>query len=123
MDCSEFIMSEEYFDYIAQNIRVPSGVQCRVKVDENWSVIYGELSQESNIDIGNLEYRTIPKLYGLMDAEGLRGQIAGDAMSDTSAYDSAGITTLLNQPTLNVRGQGVLIGIIDTGERVIIMLS
>ena len=44
-------------------------------------------------------------------------------MSDTSAYDSAGITTLLNQPTLNVQGQGVLIGIIDTGACVMEMLQ
>lgn len=123
MNCNEFITSEDYIDYIAQNVRVPSEIKCRINVDENWSIIYGESSKEPNLDIGSLEYRTIPKLYGLMDAEVLREQVASATMSDTSAYDSAGITALLNQPTLDVRGQGVLIGIIDTGECVIIMLS
>ncbi len=123
MDCSEFITSEDYIDYIAQNVRVPNEVLCRVNVDENWSIIYGKSSEEPNLNIGSLEYRTIPKLYGLMDAEVLREQVASATMSDTSAYDSAGITALLNQPTLDIRGQGVLIGIIDTGECVIIMLS
>ena len=78
---------------------------------------------ELNMNIGSLEYRTIPKLYGLMDAEVLREQVVSTTMSDTSAYDSAGITALLNQPILDIRGQGVLIGIIDTGECVIIMSS
>ncbi len=122
MDCSEFITSEDYMDYIAQNIRVPSEILCRVNVDENWSIVYGKMPAELNMNIGSLEYRTIPKLYGLMDTEVLREQVAGATMSDTSAYDSSGITALLNQPTLDVRGQGVLIGIIDTGECVIIML-
>ncbi len=123
MDCSEFITSEEYMDYIAQNIRVPSDIQCRVNVDENWSIVYGKMPVELNMNIGSLEYRTIPKLYGLMDAEVLREQVVSTTMSDTSAYDSAGITALLNQPILDIRGQGVLIGIIDTGECVIIMSS
>ena len=51
-----------------------------------------------------------------MDAEVLREQVVSTTMSDTSAYDSAGITALLNQPILDIRGQGVLIGIIDTGS-------
>ena len=123
MDCSEFITSEEYMDYIAQNIRVPSDIQCRVNVDENWSIVYGKMPVELNMNIGSLEYRTTPKLYGLMDAEVLREQVVSTTMSDTSAYDSAGITALLNQPILDIRGQGVLIGIIDTGECVIIMSS
>lgn len=42
----------------------------------------------------------MPKLYGLMD---------------TTSFDASGITATLNQPLLNVRGQGVLIGFLDTG--------
>ena len=95
MDCSEFITSEDYMDYIAQNIRVPSEILCRVNVDENWSIVYGKMPAELNMNIGSLEYRTIPKLYGLMDTEVLREQVAGATMSDTSAYDSSGITALL----------------------------
>ena len=34
---------------------------------------------------------------------------------DTTSFDASGITATLNQPLLNVRGQGVLIGFLDTG--------
>ena len=47
-------------------------------------------------------YYSVPKLYGLMQ-------------TDTSNFDESGLTATLNQTNLNVRGQGVIIGFIDTG--------
>jgi len=103
------IYSNDYIDFIVQyndyTRRIiddsPYILFCNV-LDNKYAIIYIKrdefqlfYSQEGNKIIG-LE----PFLLGLMD---------------TSALDSSGITRVQNQPYLNLRGQGVLIGIIDTG--------
>ena len=52
------------------------------------------------LSIGNYTYTAIPKCYALLD---------------TTALDASGITRLQNQPVLALKGEGVLVGIIDTG--------
>ena len=101
------IMSEDIQDFIieynprASDINYENEVLlCTEYIDENWSVGYGQLNSEYRMNISDLGYQTIPKLYCLMDTGGL---------------DEAGITATLNQPFLNVSGQGVIIGFIDTG--------
>jgi hypothetical protein len=42
---------------------------------------------------------------------------------DESALEASGILKIQNQPALSLKGQGVLIGFLDTGERVIILSS
>ena len=59
-----------------------------------------QIIRAAGILIYNRGYYSVPKLYGLMD---------------TTSFDASGITATLNQPLLNVRGQGVLIGFLDTG--------
>jgi len=122
MDCSNPITSDEYMDFIIQNIRRTDELKCYVSVDENWSIVYGKVPPDVNFSVANLDYRTIPKLYGLMDTEVIRQQVTANLSQDLSAYDSAGISAVLNQPSLDVRGQGVIIGVIDTGACVIIMI-
>lgn len=110
-DCSSLIVSEEtgdyiieynslYFDRISQLDNV-----CLKCVNDTWCILYSDYPGSRDIDIRQ-GYYSIPKLYGLMD---------------TTSFESSGITATLNQPFLNVRGQEVLIGFLDTGERVIIM--
>lgn len=102
------IVSEDVDDFIIEyNPRNPdinptdSGVLCTEYVDENWSIGYGNITDgEYRLNISDIGYQTIPKLYGLLDTGGL---------------DEAGITATLNQPFLDVSGQGVIIGFIDTG--------
>lgn len=52
------------------------------------------------LSIGNYTYTAIPKCYALLD---------------TTALDASGITRLQNQPVLALKGEGVLVGVIDTG--------
>ena len=60
------------------------------------------------LSVGSYSYSEIPKCYGLLDQ---------------TALEVSGILKMQNQPVLALKGRGVLIGFIDTGERVIIMSS
>ena len=104
-DCSSLIVSEETGDYIIESnslyfeqIQRQDGV-CISCVNDTWCILYTNYPGSRNINIQQ-GYYSVPKLYGLMD---------------TTSFDASGITTTLNQPLLNVRGQGVLIGFLDTG--------
>lgn len=104
-DCSLLIVSEETGDYIIESnslyfeqIQRQDGV-CISCVNDTWCILYTNYPGSRNINIQQ-GYYSVPKLYGLMD---------------TTSFDASGITATLNQPLLNVRGQGVLIGFLDTG--------
>lgn len=105
-DCGALIMSEDIQDFIAEyNPQILSEAEgaddaCAIRVNQNWLIAYADVEGIYRMDVGELGYYTIPKLYGLMD---------------TTSLDASGITSTLNQPFLNLRGQGVLIGFIDTG--------
>lgn len=106
MDCSEIITDENIYDFILENnprildINPITEETCIEEVDENWSVGYGGFWPGYRMNVGDLGYQTIPKLY---------------APVDTTSMDQSGITATLNQPFLDVKGQGVIIGFIDTG--------
>lgn len=104
-DCSSLIVSEETGDYIIEynslyfeQIQRQDGV-CVSCINDTWCILYTNYPGSRNINIQQ-GYYSVPKLYGLMD---------------TTSFDASGITATLNQPLLNVRGQGVLIGFLDTG--------
>ena len=104
-DCSSLIVSEETGDYIIEynslyfeQIQRQDGV-CISCINDTWCILYTNYPGSRNINIQQ-GYYSVPKLYGLMD---------------TTGFDASGITATLNQPLLNVRGQGVLIGFLDTG--------
>lgn len=104
-DCSSLIVSEETGDYIIEynslyfeQIQRQDGV-CISCVNDTWCILYTNYPVSRNINIQQ-GYYSVPKLYGLMD---------------TTSFDASGITATLNQPLLNVRGQSVLIGFLDTG--------
>ena len=104
-DCSSLIVSEETGDYIIEynslyfdQIQRQDGVSISC-INDTWCILYTNYPGSRNINIQQ-GYYSVPKLYGLMD---------------TTSFDASGITATLNQPLLNVRGQGVLIGFLDTG--------
>lgn len=106
MECSEIITDENIYDFIFENnprildINPITDQSCIERVDDNWSVGYGTLWPGYQMNVGDLGYQTIPKLY---------------APVDTTSMEASGITATLNQPFLDVRGQGVIIGFLDTG--------
>lgn len=108
-DITNAIYSNDYVDFVVQyNYFVqsiidntPYVVFCSV-LSNDYAVIYihRDNFQEFYNQNGNKIIGLEPFILGLMD---------------TSALDASGITRVQSQPYLNLRGQGVLIGIIDTG--------
>lgn len=99
--------SETYADFIVRhNNRTPETIMAEQKascidyVDSEFAVVYAPLAEVSPITIEKYTYTAIPSLYTLLD---------------TTSMDASGITQNFRQPTLGLKGQGVLVGLIDTG--------
>lgn len=106
INCREIILSEEYADFITEyeipskNIMERFNAVCFQPLDVDYSCVYSPISEIDELSVLNYPYKSIPTLYGLMDIV---------------AIEETGILKLQNQPALNLKGQGVMIGIIDTG--------
>ena len=103
MDCSTLIVSEDTYDFIVardemEEPRVPP--LCVQPINEQYSVWYYDSPQLPPLALNRYSYTAIPKCFFLMDSTSL---------------DVSGILALQNQPALSLRGQGILIGVIDTG--------
>ncbi len=114
MDCREAILSNDYADFL-YGFQVPSfgnisfvEDSCTQQIAAGLGIYHAERSRIPPLDIQTYNYVSIPKLYTTLD---------------TSSMEASGILKLINQPVLDLDGRGVLIGFIDTGERVIIMSS
>lgn len=97
--------SEEYADLIVFYLNNPERLsQYRDAVihymNEAFAIVYVPVSQITERAISTFGYNAIPKLYGLTSERSL---------------EASGVTRLRRIPNFNLRGNGVLIGIIDTG--------
>lgn len=100
------IISNEYADMLIEYV-ADEGHQLEdleedtmVMIDNRFAVIYfsvAKVSQRLKTEIG---YGYIPKLFGLLDTGHLEGM---------------GVTRVQNAPFLSLKGQGVLLGFVDTG--------
>ncbi len=109
--CEMAAQSNDYREYILTNRRAETidlPTECITKLLGDYSILYVNKSIAGEADIQKDSYTAIPKCYSIEGEEAL--------------LDS-GILSVQNQPFLNLKGRGVVIGIIDTGERVIIMSS
>lgn len=104
MPCFYDITSNDYADFIISNsidltsIWDTREVVCIEAIDSYFSMLY--TPHPANGDLIPFPYAYVPTLYTLMD---------------TTSMTSSGITQTITQPFLNVRGQGTMIGFIDTG--------
>lgn len=105
-DCREKIASEEYVDILIRYrsnfgyVLSQFGNYCRQYVDDNWLVVYAPVAEIPPLDFGIYGYYSIPKLYGLMEK---------------SSMIESGIVRVQNQRNLELFGQDVIIGFVDTG--------
>lgn len=105
LNCEEAVYSDDYEDYIVDYyITVDDVVErygdlCTQTINDRQTVIYLPKS-DGEFLVSRLNYRALPDCYGLLD---------------TAALQETGILRLRRQPFLNLSGQGVLVGIIDTG--------
>ncbi|MDF2941220.1 MAG: hypothetical protein K0S01_78 [Herbinix sp.] len=99
------ITSNDYVDLLVdynQNIRVFDRFpNATVQIMNNrFAIVYVPISQLTARSIGQYGYSVIPACYGLCSERGL---------------EASGITRLRRLPNFDLNGQGVIIGIIDTG--------
>lgn len=105
LTCRQRIMSNDYMDFLAkagENTLLGVIDEARMCV-QNILGVYRTLSVSGigeEKTIATLGFQTIPKLY---------------TITDSTNMDASGITRLRNQPYLGLDGQGVLIGLVDTG--------
>ena len=106
MDCSEAIYSENALDYIVGNYRGEEFVNemydpdCYIALDNMLALIYKETEDSDSDAVKKYGFAAIPNVYGLMSTE---------------ALEESGVLRLRRQPELDLYGQGVLIGFVDTG--------
>lgn len=111
MECSEFILSNDTMDFIVARDEMENPIiepVCIQNINEQYDIWYYDRNILPPLSIEQYSYASIPKLFSIMDSTSL---------------EKSGIIAMQNQPALSLKGQGVLIGIVDTGERVIIMSS
>ena len=103
MPCSEIIQSNDVYDFIVSNDERNTPLVepiCVQSINRQYDILYYDRSTVPLLSISRYSYTSIPKLFSLMDSTSL---------------DVSGILSIQNQPSLSLKGQGVLIGIVDTG--------
>ena len=108
-ECRERILSNDYRDFISTysedvlNYIISKDGTCTQEINSKYSILYipaGDEAIRTGVSMSFLGYQSIPKLYTL---------------ADSTNMDEIGVTRLRNQPYLNLTGEGVTIGFIDTG--------
>lgn len=105
MECSYGITSEEYSDFIADyELSSPAELAnreiCAIPIDKTFSAVYIPEYLVPSRALDEYGYKVFIRLFGLMDEQSI---------------EKSGVRRLTNIPGFNLRGQGVLIGIVDTG--------
>ena len=103
MDCEDVVYSNDYFDFIAEKFSGTTGniyEYCTQKINNVYTIVYAAREGLLPLSIANYTYSSIPKCFTLMDK---------------SALEASGILRMQNYPTLSLKGQGILIGFVDTG--------
>lgn len=118
MDCREKILSNDYYDvmtdYPVAWINLSNMDACYASIGNLYSVVYLNRLEVRDPNEYFYDYKSVPKLYGLMQqGEIFRG-------FDPNSMIVSGITQVQREP-LGLTGRGVVICLIDTGERVRIM--
>ncbi len=105
-DCREKILSEDYRDFIVSTpIRqlfadMPEEEMCRQEVNFIYQIFYINKENAGPVNLEKYGYNEIPKCYTLLSMEDLQ---------------QAGILQAQNYPNLELMGEGVMIGFVDTG--------
>lgn len=103
MDCNEIIQSNDYLDIFVATDEVEGiSVQpaCIQKINDRYEIWYYNRASALPLSFEDYTYSAIPNCFGLLDS---------------SALDASGILQMQNQPTLSLKGQGVIVGFVDTG--------
>ena len=106
--CKERILSEDYRDFIISGTRpfplaniIPDELDlCQQFADFDYRCLYLESVPMGELSVSTFTYNAIPKCFA---------PLSMDAMNE------AGILQIQNYPTLQLRGDNIMIGFLDTG--------
>ncbi len=103
----EIILSNDYADFISPaygNLDKAAAMQENAFLQpiraSNYNIVYLNRYENPPVSIQNYPYQSIPNCYGLMNKESLA---------------QCGILSIQNYPGLNLQGEGILIGFVDSG--------
>lgn len=105
MDCSKAAADSEYFEFIAEyngvleNVKERFRTDCVQRINNRFSVAYVPDHGKEVLEEGNYPYNAIPRCFGLMD---------------TAVLEDVGVAQV-RRTDLNLYGNGVLVGLVDTG--------
>lgn len=105
MDCQEMFYSNDYGDYLIETAS-PRGrelleqASCSVPVNEEYAVIQVKREEETEEMREFLRFQNLPRMFGLLDV---------------SHLEETGVLAIQRNPNLNLYGQNVILGVIDTG--------
>lgn len=106
-DCTANVASQDYADFIYRHssatldeLADTLGTSCISYVNESYVIYHIPLRDALPLAIPNHSYESIPALFGLMD---------------TTSMEASGIISTFRQPALGSNGEGVIVGLIDTG--------
>lgn len=103
MECEDAIYSNECYDFIIGaivNVTTYPNTVCIQHIDQTYDISYVTREGSLPLNLRNYCYNSIPKCYIPLNK---------------GALEASGILRIQNQPTLSLKGQGVLIGFVDTG--------
>ena len=98
----EMIYSDEYYDLIIDYNLIENYIfpECIQSVDARFKVGYYPRAELPPLSVVDYSYSAIPKCF---------------CLTDYSALEVTNILFLQNQPVLDLNGEGVMIGFVDTG--------
>ncbi len=118
MDCKDKILSNDYYDILTDFpvsfMEAANLEQCLVNIANFYNVVYLNRGELPNASEYLYDYKSVPKLYGLMQQE------ISPYSFDPNSLIVSGIAQAQRAP-LQLTGRGVVVCLIDTGECVIIL--
>lgn len=104
--CRQHILSEDYRDFIGNHVRTPffesimREGQCEQDAGFDYKCFYLPAELAGPVTLSRFSYNSIPKCFTPTSMETL---------------NQTGILPVQNYPTLQLKGEGVLIGLLDSG--------
>ena len=105
MPCENAAQSDDYFEFIGEYsgvvdyVKEEFNTECITVIDQRFAIAYVPKNGRTSIYGQNCPYNTIPRCFGLMD---------------TQMLEDVGVAQV-RRSTLELYGNGVLVGMIDTG--------